>query len=190
MRSVDYPEPFRELARELRRLPGIGPRTAERIALWLVFSKDARPLDLAASLRASPPKIFARARPAASSPRRNSAKSAVMKTGSAERSVSSSRPPTSSPSSERAPSEAATMSSAAASLLWTTSVRNSFASSELLARVQAEAPVGDHPRPERGCGRRSHHELPCGSSLALWEYPSPASPMAFPPAADSSTQIL
>jgi recombination protein RecR len=50
MRSVDYPEPFRQLARELRRLPGIGPRTAERIALWLVSSKDARPLDLAASL--------------------------------------------------------------------------------------------------------------------------------------------
>ena len=51
MRSVDYPEPFRELARELRRLPGIGPRTAERIAIWLASSKDARPLDLAGSLR-------------------------------------------------------------------------------------------------------------------------------------------
>ena len=51
MRSVDDPEPFRELARELRRLPGIGPRTAERIALWLASSKDARPLDLAGSLR-------------------------------------------------------------------------------------------------------------------------------------------
>ena len=53
MRSVDYPEPFRELARELRRLPGIGPRTAERIALWLASSKDARPLDLAGSLRSA-----------------------------------------------------------------------------------------------------------------------------------------
>jgi recombination protein RecR len=51
MRSVDYPEPFRELARELRRLPGVGPRTAERIALWLASSRDARPLDLASSLR-------------------------------------------------------------------------------------------------------------------------------------------
>ena len=50
MRPVDYPEPFRQLARELRRLPGIGPRTAERIALWLVSSKDARPRDLADSL--------------------------------------------------------------------------------------------------------------------------------------------
>ncbi|HEY5707105.1 MAG TPA: recombination mediator RecR [Terrimicrobiaceae bacterium] len=50
MKPADYPEPFRELARELRRLPGIGPRTAERIALWLASSKDARPLDLAAAL--------------------------------------------------------------------------------------------------------------------------------------------
>ena len=51
MKPADYPEPFRELARELRRLPGIGPRTAERIALWLASSQDARPLDLAAALR-------------------------------------------------------------------------------------------------------------------------------------------
>lgn len=53
MKPADYPQPFRELARELRRLPGIGPRTAERIALWLVSSKDARPLDLCAVLRAA-----------------------------------------------------------------------------------------------------------------------------------------
>ena len=51
MKPADYPGPFRELIRELRRLPGIGPRTAERIALWLASSKDARPFDLAASLR-------------------------------------------------------------------------------------------------------------------------------------------
>jgi recombination protein RecR len=51
MKPADYPEPFRELARELRRLPGIGPRTAERIALWLASSKNARPLDLASALR-------------------------------------------------------------------------------------------------------------------------------------------
>jgi len=53
MRPVDYPAPFRELARELRRLPGIGTRSAERIALWLVSSKDAHPLDLAETLRAT-----------------------------------------------------------------------------------------------------------------------------------------
>jgi recombination protein RecR len=53
MKPVDYPEPFRELARELRRLPGIGPRSAERIALWLASSRDARPADLAEVLRAA-----------------------------------------------------------------------------------------------------------------------------------------
>lgn len=51
MKSVDYPEPFRLLAAELRRLPGVGPRSAERMALWLVSAKDARPLDLAEALR-------------------------------------------------------------------------------------------------------------------------------------------
>lgn len=51
MKPVDYPQPFGDLTRELRRLPGIGPRTAERIALWLASSKDARPLDLARVLQ-------------------------------------------------------------------------------------------------------------------------------------------
>lgn len=36
MKTADYPEPFRELVRELRRLPGVGPRSAERMALWLL----------------------------------------------------------------------------------------------------------------------------------------------------------
>ena len=53
MKPVDYPQPFGDLTRELRRLPGIGPRTAERIALWLASSKDARPLELARALRAA-----------------------------------------------------------------------------------------------------------------------------------------
>lgn len=41
MKPVDYPEPFQQLARQLRRLPSIGPRSAERIALWLATSPDA-----------------------------------------------------------------------------------------------------------------------------------------------------
>lgn len=44
---VDYPGPFRQLTRELRRLPGIGPRSAERMALWLVSNPDAHPEGLA-----------------------------------------------------------------------------------------------------------------------------------------------
>lgn len=51
MKPADYPEPFRELARELRRLPGVGPRSAERMALWLASAREARPLDLAGALR-------------------------------------------------------------------------------------------------------------------------------------------
>lgn len=53
MKPVDYPEPFRELVRELRRLPGVGPRSAERIALWLGTARDARPANLAAALTAA-----------------------------------------------------------------------------------------------------------------------------------------
>ena len=46
----DYPASFTNLTRELRRLPGIGPRSAERIALWLLGNKDARPTQLASAL--------------------------------------------------------------------------------------------------------------------------------------------
>lgn len=50
MKPLDYPDPFRRLAQELKRLPGVGPRSAERIALWLVGRKDARPGDLAQAI--------------------------------------------------------------------------------------------------------------------------------------------
>ena len=49
MKGADYPEPFLILVRELRRLPGIGPRSAERMALWLL--EDAgRPTSLVEAL--------------------------------------------------------------------------------------------------------------------------------------------
>lgn len=44
---LDYPESFRELVRQLRRLPGIGPRSAERIALWMLQSPRAHPEEFA-----------------------------------------------------------------------------------------------------------------------------------------------
>lgn len=50
MKPADYPAPFVALTKELRRLPGIGPRSAERIALWLASAGDARPLELADSI--------------------------------------------------------------------------------------------------------------------------------------------
>lgn len=40
---LDYPDSFRELVKQFRRLPGIGPRSAERIALWILRSPDAKP---------------------------------------------------------------------------------------------------------------------------------------------------
>ena len=36
MASVDYPEPVRLLIAQLKRLPGVGPKSAERIAVWLL----------------------------------------------------------------------------------------------------------------------------------------------------------
>ena len=36
MASVDYPEPFKVLVAQLKKLPGIGPKSAERIAIWLM----------------------------------------------------------------------------------------------------------------------------------------------------------
>ena len=47
---LDYPASFLQLTRELRRLPGLGPRSAERSALWLLGHKDARPAQLAEAL--------------------------------------------------------------------------------------------------------------------------------------------
>jgi recombination protein RecR len=50
VKRVAYPAPIQTLIAELKRMPGIGPRSAERIALWMVQSKDARPRDIAASI--------------------------------------------------------------------------------------------------------------------------------------------
>jgi len=52
VKRADYPEPFRALVRELRRLPGVGPRGAERIALWLVEDTE-RPAALGEALEAA-----------------------------------------------------------------------------------------------------------------------------------------
>jgi recombination protein RecR len=50
MKPVAYPAPIQALIAELKRMPGIGPRSAERIALWMVQSKDARPREIAAAI--------------------------------------------------------------------------------------------------------------------------------------------
>jgi recombination protein RecR len=47
LKRVDYPPAIKALVSELKRLPGIGPRSAERIALWMIQSRDARPAEIA-----------------------------------------------------------------------------------------------------------------------------------------------
>lgn len=49
MKKAEYPAAFLDLVRELRRLPGIGPRGAERMALWLLEDGE-RPTALGSAL--------------------------------------------------------------------------------------------------------------------------------------------
>ena len=53
MKRVEYPAPIGELVAQLRRMPGIGPRSAERIALWMNQSRDARPVEIARAIQAA-----------------------------------------------------------------------------------------------------------------------------------------
>ena len=50
MKRVDYPAGIKTLIAELKRMPGIGPRSAERIALWMIQSRDARPAEIARTI--------------------------------------------------------------------------------------------------------------------------------------------
>ena len=52
VKRVEYPAAIRALVGELKRMPGIGPRSAERIALWMVQARDARSRDIAAAILA------------------------------------------------------------------------------------------------------------------------------------------
>jgi recombination protein RecR len=50
VKRVDYPPAIKNLVAELKRMPGIGPRSAERIALWMIQSRDARPAEIARAI--------------------------------------------------------------------------------------------------------------------------------------------
>jgi recombination protein RecR len=50
MKRIDFPEPVKALIGEFKRLPGVGPRSAERIAVWLLQSPKSNPAALAQSL--------------------------------------------------------------------------------------------------------------------------------------------
>lgn len=50
MPKADLPLPVKQLVAELKRLPGIGSRSAERMAVWLLRHKKAEPLALAGAI--------------------------------------------------------------------------------------------------------------------------------------------
>ncbi len=43
MRRTEYPVAIRNLIAQLRQMPGVGPRSAERIALWIVRARNDQP---------------------------------------------------------------------------------------------------------------------------------------------------
>ena len=48
---LDYPAPIRELILQVKSLPGLGPRSAERLVLWLLGSGTGRAGELAEALQ-------------------------------------------------------------------------------------------------------------------------------------------
>jgi recombination protein RecR len=50
LRKTEYPAAIRELVAQLRQMPGIGPRSAERIALWIVQARADQPETIARSI--------------------------------------------------------------------------------------------------------------------------------------------
>ena len=50
MRKTEYPVAIRNLIAQLRQMPGVGPRSAERIALWIVRARNAEPEQIARAI--------------------------------------------------------------------------------------------------------------------------------------------
>ena len=53
MRKTEYPSAIRDLIAQLRQMPGIGPRSAERIALWIVQARGDQPENIARAIAAT-----------------------------------------------------------------------------------------------------------------------------------------
>jgi recombination protein RecR len=47
LRKTEYPAALRDLISRLRQMPGVGPRSAERIALWMIRARDDKPEQIA-----------------------------------------------------------------------------------------------------------------------------------------------
>ncbi|MBL9117943.1 MAG: recombination protein RecR [Verrucomicrobiaceae bacterium] len=52
MAALEYPAPIRQLIWQLKSLPGIGPRSAERLVLWLLSTGATQAPQLADALKA------------------------------------------------------------------------------------------------------------------------------------------
>jgi recombination protein RecR len=53
LRKTEYPAALRDLIAQLRQMPGIGPRSAERIALWIVQARGGQPEQIARAIAAT-----------------------------------------------------------------------------------------------------------------------------------------
>jgi recombination protein RecR len=50
LKRTEYPAALRELITQLRQMPGVGPRSAERIALWIVQAREQQPEGVARAI--------------------------------------------------------------------------------------------------------------------------------------------
>ncbi|HSU86801.1 MAG TPA: recombination mediator RecR [Chthoniobacterales bacterium] len=50
MKRIEYPVALRDLITQLRQMPGVGPRSAERIALWMVQAGEQKPEAIARAI--------------------------------------------------------------------------------------------------------------------------------------------
>jgi recombination protein RecR len=53
VRRTEYPEAIRDLIAQLRQMPGVGPRSAERIALWMVRARGDQPEQIVRAIAAT-----------------------------------------------------------------------------------------------------------------------------------------
>ena len=51
--KVDYPQEIQQMIAHLKRLPGVGPRSAERIGIWLLQSTGSVAEDTAHAILAA-----------------------------------------------------------------------------------------------------------------------------------------
>jgi recombination protein RecR len=50
LRKTEYPHAIKDLIAQLRQMPGVGPRSAERIALWIIRSRGDQPEQISAAI--------------------------------------------------------------------------------------------------------------------------------------------